>query len=162
MSHSANLIGLLEAVRHQKPAKIRVAAEAYVASLSPADAQACRPALEAWLQAATGTTRSARCLGRYRYHGQEATAYEADGIEGMALHLGNGQMVFRVTTPPSVTPASPPRSGRRYVDADWIHDDLGLRVIEGTYAALYHLADGSWTIDHSPQAVPALATPIPD
>lgn len=164
MSHSANLIGLLEAVHHQDPQHIRKAMQVYLDGLKVSDPnthQASQHALHAWAQSLGGGPAGTRPLGRYLYQGQEATVYDADGMEGLALHVGDGSMVFRVTTPPQGT-GSQHSESHPYVDARWHHDDLGLRVIAGTYAALYHLADGTWTIDHSPLAIPAMATLIPE
>lgn len=157
MTPSHTLSRLLDAARLGDQDLLAACAQSHVDALrhhSPNLATSCQETVDAW----RGIDRKSagRCLGRFLYRGRPATAYDADGLEGLVLdHQGDGHFSLRVTNPPG-----PPNAGHRYIDATWLHDDVAIRIEPGTYPALYHLDTGDWVLDHSPSALPALASPL--
>lgn len=157
MTLTHTLSRLLDAARLGDQDLLAARAQEHVnalARLAPEASVGCLELLAQW----RGQAPAGRCLGRFLYRGKPATAYDADGIEGLVLdHLSDGRYSLRVTNPPV-----PSTEGKPYIDAAWLHDDVAIRIEPGTYPALYHLDEGGWALDHSPSALPVLAQPLVD
>jgi len=139
---------LLDAAWLGDRATLRAGLAALSAALPPEHVQRWQDRLAEAEQPTRGPA-----LGRYRYGTQEATAYAADGVQGLALGSAMSaapRALFRVKDPDA------PGGIRDYI---WRHCDLGLRIEDGYEAAFYHLADGTCRLDHAPETLGLVKLP---